>query len=41
MQSETLLLTDLFENVHNKYIEIYELNRLIFFLRQDWHGSHA
>ena len=39
MQSDTLLLADVFENFRNKCIEIYELLLLIFYLHLDSHGK--
>ena len=39
VQSDTLLLTDIFENFRKKCIEIYELILLIFFLRLDEHDK--
>ena len=35
VQSNTLLLADVFENIRNKCIEIYELEPVIFFLDLD------
>ena len=41
VQSDTLLLADVFENFRNKCIEIYELNPAHFCLHQDQHGKLA
>ena len=35
VQSDTLLLADVFENFRNKFIEIYELDPAFFYLHQD------
>ena len=35
VQSNTLLLADVFENFRNKFIEIYELDPVNFFQHQD------
>ena len=35
VQSDTLLLADIFENFRNKCIELYELDLLIFYQHQD------
>ena len=39
VQSDTLLLADVFENVRNKCIEIYELDPAHFCLKLHWHGK--
>ena len=39
VQSNTLLLADVFEKFRNKCIEIYELGPVIFCLYQDLHGK--
>ena len=38
-QSDTLMLTDVFENLRNKCIEIYELDPAHIFQLQDQHGK--
>ena len=39
VQSDSLLPADVFENVRNKCIEIYELHPAHFFLHLDQHGK--
>ena len=38
VQSDILVLDDVFENLRDTFIEIYKLNPLIFCLHQDYHG---
>ena len=40
-QSDTLLLTDVFENFRDKCIGIYELDPLHFCFHQDYHRKPA
>ena len=39
VQSDTLLLADVFENFRNKFIEIYEFDAYHFCLHLDYHGK--
>ena len=44
VQSDTLLLADVFENFRNKCIEIceiYELDPAVSYFCQDYHGKHV
>ena len=41
VQSDTLLLSDVFENFRSKCIEIYELDPAHFCLHQDQYGKHV
>ena len=39
VQSDTLLLADVFENFRKMCIKVYELDPAIFYLHLDWHGK--
>ena len=41
VQSNTLLLAEVFANFRNKYIEIYELGPAHFLSAPGWHGKHV
>ena len=41
VQSDTLLLADVFEAFRTMFVEKYELDPVIFYLHQGWHGKHV
>ena len=41
VQSDTLLLADVFENFGNMYIKVYELDPAHFLSAPGWHGKHV
>ena len=39
VQSDTLVLADIFNSFRDMCLEIYGLDPTLFFLHQDWHGK--